>query len=216
MAPVEVRHHQVLTARQDCLRAQGDVAPDVRLAACSTGASSPGRETPADARPPPPRQPRRAAPPRQRCHGAGSSRTPGRPPPGPARSGRPGSGSRRGPRSLVLAARARLLHPAGAAVAVEAVGVEPDLAQAVLAHVRERAGPAACCAVWHGSAVPSGVTVRNMLPQPLTHFFGRALVVVGRDEEDAHACRPACARQASVTASARSQLLARRQQLRRG
>jgi hypothetical protein len=27
-------------------------------------------------------------------------------------------------------------------------------------------------AVWQGSAVPSGVTVRNMLPQPLTHFFG--------------------------------------------
>src|SRR5512134_3574255 len=37
---------------------------------------------------------------------------------------------------LAVAARARLLHPAGAAVAVEAFGVEPDLAQARVAHVR--------------------------------------------------------------------------------
>ena len=28
-------------------------------------------------------------------------------------------------------------------------------------------------AVWQGSAVPSGVTVRNTLPQPFMHFFGR-------------------------------------------
>ena len=34
------------------------------------------------------------------------------------------------------------------------------------------ARPGSIFAVWHGSAVPSGATVRNMLPQPLTHFFG--------------------------------------------
>jgi hypothetical protein len=40
--------------------------------------------------------------------------------------------------------------------------------------------------VWQGSAVPSGVMVRNMLPQPFMHFFGRCLVVVGHHEEHAH------------------------------
>ena len=31
--------------------------------------------------------------------------------------------------------------------------------------------PGSIFAVWQGKAVPSGATVRNMLPQPLTHFL---------------------------------------------
>ena len=34
--------------------------------------------------------------------------------------------------------------------------------------------PGSILAVWQGSAVPSGVMVRNTFPQPFMHFFGRS------------------------------------------
>ena len=34
-----------------------------------------------------------------------------------------------------------------------------------------KARPGNIFAVWQGNAVPSGATVRNMLPQPFTHFL---------------------------------------------
>ena len=36
-----------------------------------------------------------------------------------------------------------------------------------------KAIPLIILAVWQGKAVPSGVTVKKMLPQPLVHFLGR-------------------------------------------
>ena len=84
---------------------------------------------------------------------------------------------------------------------------------AVLAHVRETPGPAACVAVWQGSAVPSGVTVDEHAAPAVDALLGLAFVVVGRDEEHAHAIAEPGAPARRSMRSALLQLLVRRQQL---